>query len=139
MTQKKLTWSWCSKFIRLRDSIDYCKKIGMPLDSGFVQCCTCDTIKQWKYMDAGHFKGRGIGGGSGVYFDERNVNTQCKPCNGFLQGNTLIYNEFMLRKYSQEVIDKLKWLDKNNSYKNKLIGLELYYKQKYEELRLFDL
>lgn len=85
-------------------------------------------------MQAGHFIGRGIGGGSGVYFDERNINTQCNSCNAFRQGNGAAYTEFMRDKYGQEVIDQLRWLDNNNSYKGKLIGLELYYKQRYEEL-----
>ena len=131
---KKEVWGWCSLYTRIRDSIDYCKKIRIPLDSGIVQCCTCPEIKQWKYMQAGHFIGRGAGGGSGVYFDERNINTQCNCCNAFQQGNALAYRDFMLDKYGQEVIDELRWLDRNNSYKGKLIGLGLYYKQKYEEL-----
>ncbi len=132
--QKKQAWGWCSKFIRLRDSIEYCKKIGLSSDEGIVQCCTCPQIRQWEYMDAGHFLSRGVGGNSGVYFDERNINTQCKSCNGFQQGNVPRYYAFMLAKYGQGVIDQLKWLDKNNSYKYKLVGLELYYKQEYQKL-----
>ena len=133
--QKKYTWTWCSRYIRLRDSVEYCKKAGISLDSGVGQCCTCGKIVQWKYADAGHFISRGSGGISGVYFDERNIHLQCKNCNGFHQGNAQNYQDFMLRKYGQEVLDQLRWLDKNNSYKYKLIGLELYYRQKLNELK----
>ena len=73
-------------------------------------------------MDAGHFISRGSGGMSGVYFDERNIHTQCKPCNGFHQGNAQKYGDYMLQKYGQEVIDILRTLDKVNSYKYKLEG-----------------
>ena len=134
-SQKKKTWTACSKYIRLRDSIDYCKKHGLFLNEGIVQCCTCPKIKQWKYVDAGHFISRGSGGMSGVYFDERNIHAQCKPCNGFHQGNAQSYGEFMLQKYGQDVVDQLRVLDKVNSYRFKLQGLEIYYKEAYKELK----
>ena len=135
MTQKQKTWSWCSRYIRLRDSIEYCKRVRISLDEGIVQCCTCGKIKQWKYVDAGHFISRGMGGSSGVYFDERNIHAQCKICNGFHQGNAQNYEDFMLHKYGQKVIDELRVLHRTNSYKYKLEGLELYYKQVYKELQ----
>lgn len=135
MNQKKKTWKACSNFIRLRDSIEYCKGLNMPIYSGVAKCCTCENVREWKRMDAGHFIGRGIGGGSGVYFDERNINIQCKRCNGFLQGNPEPYKVFMRNKYGQETIDQLRWLHKNHSYKGQLVGLELYYIQKFDELK----
>ena len=140
MTQKKETWKWCSRYTRLRDAIDYCKRAGIDLhqfsrvEDTLGQCCSCGKVKAWIGMDAGHFISRGTGGWSGVYFDERNINLQCKPCNGFLGGNIQNYTDFMKQKYGQDVIDELRFLDKNNSYKGKLIGLELYYKQKYKEM-----
>ena len=133
-SQKKRVDKWFSLFVRLRDSIEYCERIGLQIDEGIGQCCTCSTIKQWRYMDCGHFISRGSRGASGVRWDERNAHLQCNPCNAFHQGQGARYYDFMLHKYGQNVIDQLKWLDKNNSYKYKLIGLELYYKQKYEEL-----
>ncbi len=131
---KKTAWQWCSKYIRLRDSIAYCKRAGIALDSGIGQCCTCGRIIQWKYGDAGHFIGRGIGGGSGVYWDERNVHLQCKPCNAFLQGNTQSYNDFMLEKYGQVVIDQLHILNKTQSYKYKIEAIGLMYKDMFAEI-----
>jgi len=82
-------------------------------------------------MDAGHFISKGKGGHSGVYFDERNIHLQCKQCNLCGEAVKDAYEEFMLLKYGQDVIDKLRFLHKNNSYKGKLIGLELYYKGEY--------
>ena len=131
-SQKKKVDKWFSFYIRLRDAMEFQKDTGT--DAGIGRCCTCGKIGQWKYMDCGHFISRGSGGSSGVRWDERNAHLQCNICNAFQQGSTVRYYEFMLAKYGQAVIDELKWLDKNNSYKYKLIGLELYYRQKYQEL-----
>lgn len=134
-TAKKVAWEWCSKYIRLRDAIAYHKKYpSTPF--GYVKCCTCPRIVIWdKNCDAGHYISRGSGGMSGVYFDERNIHAQCKSCNGFHQGRQAVYREFMLEKYGQDVIDKLGFLDKNQSYKGKLIGIGLMYKEMFEELK----
>ncbi len=40
----------------------------------------------------------------------------------------------MLEKFGQEVIDQLRCLDISQSYKYKIEGLGLYYKQAYKEL-----
>ena len=138
--QKAETWKWCSKYIRLRDALDYCKRMGIDVKQFTrvedlpVKCCTCAEIKSWIYIDPGHFISKGSGGHSGVYFDERNIHAQCKTCNAFKQGAGPAYFEFMLDKYGQQTIDQLRWLDKNHSYKYKLEKLELYFKQKYQEL-----
>ncbi|HDY88114.1 MAG TPA: hypothetical protein ENH82_08390 [bacterium] len=142
MTPKQRAWKWCSKFIRLRDALAYCKKVG--IDPGLyeiedlpIECCTCNRVRSFRQMDAGHFISRGSGGGSGVYFDERNVNTQCKSCNAFHQGAPLEYNDFMKEKYGQEVIDELRRKDKiihrHASIEHR--ALAIYYKDAYEDLR----
>ena len=134
-TAKKKAWGWCSKYIRLRDSIEYCKEHGMHPDSGWAQCCSCQTVKQWKQMDAGHYYSRGLGGSSGVYFDERNIHAQCKQCNGFKQGNAQAYREFMLNRYGQEVLDELMVKDKISSYKGQIPFVGEMYKQMFEKLK----
>lgn len=119
---KKETWKWCSKYIRLRD---------MP--NGWGYCCSCGkgTVKG----DAGHFIGRGLGGSSGIYFDERNIHLQCKPCNAFKQGAPVEYRKFMLKRYGQNVIDELELKHRIHNYTlMELEGLKLFYKQAYEEL-----
>jgi hypothetical protein len=87
-------------------------------------------------MQAGHFIPRGSRGQSGVYFDERNVHAQCKECNGFKEGNTLVYLEYMVEKYSQAVVDELRALDRMvKSYGSvELMGYELLFKKLYSEL-----
>ena len=138
MTAKKKAWQWCSKYIRLRDAIAYQEQYP-ETPFGYVKCCTCPRIIHiWENCDAGHFISKGSRGGSGVYFDERNIHAQCKNCNGFHQGKQAIYHEFMLEKYGQDVIDKLEFLDRNQSYYGKIIGIGLMYKQMYEDLRSKD-
>ena len=134
-TAKKEAWEWCSKYIRLRDAIAYQEKYP-DVPFGYVKCCTCSTIIIYNNnCDAGHFISKGSRGMSGVYFDERNIHAQCKSCNGFHQGRQVVYREFMLEKYSQDVIDQLEFLDQNQSYKGKIIGIGLMYKQMYEDLK----
>lgn len=133
-TAKKEAWDWCSKYIRLRDAIEYQEKYP-ETPFGYLKCCTCPRIIIWnKNCDAGHFIPKSRGGLSGVYFDERNIHGQCKDCNGFHQGKQAVYLEFMLDKYGREVVNKLYWLNINQSYKGKIIGIGLMYKQMYEDL-----
>ena len=134
-TAKQKAWDWCSKYIRLRDAIEYQKKYP-DVDLGWVKCCTCDRIIHiWENADAGHFISKSRGGMSGVYFDERNINTQCKICNGFNQGRYHEYELFMKDKYGQDVIDWLKWLHTHQSYKYKIVGIGLMYKEMFEDLK----
>jgi len=138
---KKTAWEWCSKYIRLRDAIAYRDK-NPEVDLGWVRCCSCGTLIHIKRnADAGHYIERGRGGMSGVYFDERNINTQCKNCNGgFYAGKNIraqvdeAYHKFMLEKYGQGVIDELLWLDKNQSYRFKVVAIGEMYKRMYQEL-----
>ena len=66
-----------------------------------------------------------------------NLKVPSKPLDLNSEPNHLLskrHNDFMLKKYGQEVIDQLRFLHKNNSYKYKLVGLGLYYKQEYQNL-----
>lgn len=114
---------YCNKYIRLRDSIG----------KGWGQCCSCGKIVI--EGDAGHFIGTGFGGSSGVRFDERNMNLQCRSCNRFQEGNKLEYRKFMLNKYGQDVVNELERLHRTRNYTlMDLEGLLLYYKQAYREI-----
>jgi len=108
LTAKRRAWSACSKYIRLRDAIEFCKDKPdyriLPAGHLVVKCCTCPDIKKWRRMDAGHYKGRGMGGWSGAYFDERNIHAQCKSCNGFYEGRKEIYAEFLKQKYGENIL-----------------------------------
>lgn len=138
---KTTAMQWLSRYARLRDGIGYCKTHGIDIRQ-FIRwldlpckCCTCNVIRTLRQMDAGHFIGRGSGGGSGVYLDERNVNAQCRRDNGFEQGAHIAYRQFIIDKYGQEGLDDLEFRHKNHFYRvQEIIGLELYYKQKFEEM-----
>ena len=140
--EKKRAWYWCSRYCRLRDAISYCEEHGIDLgqftgpEDIIGNCCTCGAVKSWTYMDAGHFKSRGMGGGSGVYFDERNVHLQCKQCNAFKQGAPKEYEEFILDKYGQEVIDELQRKHRVpfNMRSLPMLAMKEFYKGKYKEL-----
>lgn len=148
MTPKEKTFKICSRFCRLRDALAYCKRMGIDLsqfnrpEDIIGKCCTCTTVKSWIYMDAGHWIDRGSGGQSGVYFDERNINLQCKSCNaGFYKGKRKpdvksAYNQFMLDKYGQEVMDELRIRDKLVTRKLSVIilGLHQVYTEEYQKL-----
>ena len=141
-TAKSKAWEWCSKYIRMRDAVEYHKN-HPEQDFGWVECCTCGRlIRAFKNCDAGHWIERGRGGMSGVYFDERNIHAQCKNCNGgFYAGKNIraevdkSYDQFMLRKYGQEVIDQLNWLDKNQSYRGKIRAIGEMYKEMYNDIQ----
>ncbi len=144
MTPKEKASAAMSRYIRLRDAVEYCKGRLIDLSQFYrpediiCKCCTCGQVKSWIYMDGGHFISKGSGGGSGVYFDERNVHCQCKTCNGFNQGRAREYTEFMLLKYGQEVIDELHLKDKIPLDCRDLAmkATEGYYKERYKELVL---
>lgn len=122
---KKEVNKWCSKYIRLRDSVN----------GEWGYCCDCGKVVLIKYADAGHYIGRGSGGSSGVYFDERNIHLQAKQCNLSNQ-NRDGYRKFMLETYGQEVIDELELKHRTHNYTlMELQGLLLYYKQEYERLK----
>ena len=123
---KKKIWKQMSIYIRLRDS----------REDGYGWCRTCGAVVFWKKADAGHFISRGLGGGSGVYFDERNVNLQCKQCNAFKQGAPVEYRKFMLREYGLPVVEELEFKDKTHRYDlRELEGLLLYYTQEAKDMK----
>lgn len=141
MPKKQKAWTACSKYIRLRDAIawsreNYQDTTGIQPKLLVVKCVTCPRIQSWPRMDAGHFIPRGSRGQSGVYFDERNSHAQCSECNGFREGNTLVYLGFMQGKYGQPVVDELRALDLMvKSYSTyELMKYEILYKQLYGEL-----
>lgn len=141
MTPKQKAWQWCSKYIRLRDAIAYQKQYP-EVDLGWVKCCTCRRIVHIKKnADAGHWITRGSFGASGVYFDERNINTQGKLCNGgFSCGKNIrasvdaAYDKFMLEKYGEKVMDELRFLNMNQSYKYKIEAIGVMYREMYQAL-----
>jgi len=135
--QKKATDDWCSRYIRIRDSI------ACGGNGEWGKCYTCGKIVLLPRADSGHFKSRGMGGSSGIYFDERAIHLQCKRCNGFEQGRPTEYKEHLIEDQErlhkqdyneltgEELIDVLELKHRVNSYDlMELTGLELYFKNR---------
>lgn len=86
---KKKAWKYFSLYIRQK----YADK------NGFVNCYTCDNVKNWKEMQAGH----GIGGRhGGVLFLEELVRPQCAGCNIFGAGKYSIFTEKLIDEMGVE-------------------------------------
>lgn len=65
------------------------------------KCFTCPVQKDWKEMDAGHFRHNKCD------FDEINIQCQCSRCNRFLNGNLGIYAVNLISKYGKDKVDEL--------------------------------
>lgn len=130
---KKYLWSnYFSPYIRLRDAI------ATTGGSEYAKCCTCD--KPYPAfgkgcLQAGHF----VPGRHNSYlFDPICVHAQCYHCNVGLNGNFVMYEDFMLRKYGQEEIDRLKYLYRRKPITKftpgQLLEMVEEYKNKYNGL-----
>ena len=140
--QKKSTDQWCSRYIRLRDSIEFYKTRGKTTTPGeWVECYTCGKLIETKYAQSGHWKSRGLGGHSGIYFDVRAIHTQCVQCNGFKQGAPDEYKAHLLEDFNkanldgQKVLDELEIKHKVGSYTlMELVGLVLFFRTEVEAM-----
>lgn len=69
-------------------------------------CCTCGTIKQGIKYDAGHR--RSVGSCKELRFNPLNIHKQCnQKCNVYGSGKRKEYDEFIVDRYGQEVLDRL--------------------------------
>lgn len=89
---KKELWKQFSMFIRQRDK---------------GKCFTCGIVKPWRMQDAGHYIPKSVGGAN-LYFNEKNVHTQCTACNRFRHGNLHTYALRLQDKYGKNI---LQWLE----------------------------
>lgn len=94
-TAKKRAWAALSKCIRY----------GAAEDGLHAACVTCDAVKPWKELQAGHFINAAQG--NSTRFDPRNIHTQCYRCNINLGGNGARYYPWMLKHYGEGVIAQL--------------------------------
>lgn len=96
-----------------------------------AQCYTCKHWFAWKVMNAGHFIHNKLD------FDERNVHPQCVQCNLWKHGNLGRYAYYLIKEYGVKWVERLEYdaSCKGNDYtRQELIELDLYYKQKLNEL-----
>jgi hypothetical protein len=101
MTETKL-WKVFSEYIRLRDSNGH----------GFCRCFTCGAVRYWRDGDAGHGVGRQH---LSVKYNEKNVNFQCKKCNGLEGGMRERYKENLDKKYGEGTWDLLELMSRQKS------------------------
>jgi len=121
--QKRKTWEWFSKYIRLKYA-DH---------QGNCTCYTCGKKYPWKKMQAGH----GMGGRTNnILFDERIVRAQCYGCNirqygrldefgdklrkeiGEKTYSDILKNKYLTRSYSNAELNEM-----IEYYKNKAIEI----------------
>jgi hypothetical protein len=125
---KKKCWSAFSNYIRTKECYE---TTGSPW-SGI--CVTCNREYDFNELQAGHFLASRC---NSILFVEEGVHIQCKSCNLFKSGNIENYYPYMLKRYGQEEIDRLKELkgttkkftieyldDLTAEYKSKLLLLE---------------
>ena len=91
---KRAAWTQFSIWVRTRGADS----------NGMNTCCTCGDRLHWKELQSGHFI---AGRNNSVLLCERGVWPQCKICNIYKHGATILYYKFMLEKFGQEVIDEL--------------------------------
>jgi len=124
-------WKVFSVFIRLRDAKLYNKK-------GYVKCISCNTVKHWKEMEAGHYIAKGSS--YALKYEEKNVNAQCKSCNNFKSGNLINYRINLVIKWGENIVNNLEMRYQMKEQKKKMSKFEVdiltkYYKKeikKYE-------
>jgi len=115
--EKKLAWSWFSKYIRARDCIDTTGGIEQG------RCYTCDKLVPFNQLQSGHFQ---PGRTNNLLFDEDQVHIQCARCNLFLSGNWVAYLKHMRKDYGDKAVDEMM----NNKYQ-----VVKYTALDYEELK----
>jgi len=97
---KRKLWKVFGEYIRTRDTV-----------AGWGECISCG--KRVRYPNgrgdwhAGHYYAR-TNYYPSMYFNEENVNGQCRHCNTYLEGNKQGYAEGLKKKYGDDVLDRLK-------------------------------
>ena len=118
----KLTQTVFNKYIRERD-----KGLG---------CISCGTHAHMMggsglggVFDAGHLKS--VGAHPELRFEPKNVNGQCRSCNGFKGGMPKEYAQGIVERYGQERLD---WLESAHRAKNYTIEDLAQIRKKYAQL-----
>ena len=123
---KKYIWEkYVSPYIRQRDANF----------SGYCRCISCNKVRPWKEMDAGHFIRKSKG--NSVYFLEDNIHAQCTDCNRFGSMETgHQYGENLKKKIGEKRFKELYEIAKD-SYQmgaEELNTVKDHYKQKLDSV-----
>ena len=114
-----------SIYIRLRDRISGTNKI---------KCCCCGKIIDWQESDNAHFIYRS---NASTRFLDYNCHACCKTCNQFLDGNLKAYEQFLIKKYGKEKVEKLKQLKFQTLkwHKHELDSMLVWWKNYIKEMK----
>jgi hypothetical protein len=117
-------WTIFSEYIRRRDA-DF---------NGYVACCSCGKVKHWKQMDAGHYIAKNEG--LAIYFEEKNVHSQCRWCNYNMHARAQQYALFLIRRYGPQILEELDWKSKQRIqiHDNEYLKFIELYKEKIKKL-----
>jgi hypothetical protein len=69
------------------------------------------VIKPWKELQAGHFVG---GRRNSILYEETNVHAQCYACNVCRYGEVLKYRDFIIEKYGEPEVVRLRSLNEKS-------------------------
>ena len=83
---------WFSAYIRLRDTNEH----------GQGRCITCQKMKPFEDLDCGHWQTRN---NISTRFDPHNANAQCRNCNSFKGGESLMHGVQIGLKFSEMARD----------------------------------
>jgi 6-pyruvoyl-tetrahydropterin synthase len=121
---KKSLWGFISKVIRME----------FADDNGYVKCATCNTVKHYKELQAGHFIPQAQG--DAIRYVEENIHPQCYRCNINLGGNGAEYYPYMIDMYGVEFVDELRQLSKTTRKfsETELLDMEAEWKARYKLL-----
>lgn len=113
-----------SQYVRLRAS-DH---------RGMGECYTCGSMRHWSEVDAGHFMSRAC---MSTRWDEKNVQFQCKRCNGFRSGEQFLFSQHLDSQYGEGTADAL-YIKSKQTYKHtpqELESMYRHYKRLVDEIR----
>ena len=69
---------------------------------GFGKCYTCGIVKNWKELQAGHYRHRKLD------FDPRNIHSQCVSCNKWRHGNLDSYTLKLIEELGLDGVKQLR-------------------------------
>tara|TARA_R100001530_G_scaffold123496_2_gene91443 strand:- start:1444 stop:1848 length:405 start_codon:yes stop_codon:yes gene_type:complete len=115
---KKEVDKWFSLYIRLKNT----------LPGGLTICWTCNAVKHYKEMHAGHFQSRRH---LATRWDETNVQVQCPRCNLFAQGEQYTFGKLLDVRIGEGTSEEL-----HKKARTKIKFMRFEYKEMIEKYKL---
>lgn len=92
----------------LKERLDRCFSWYVRLieadNDGNVSCITCETVRHWTEVDAGHFISRRY---LAVRWRPENVKPQCKRCNMRHAGEQWLFSRALQKQYGEQICETL--------------------------------